>query len=159
MSTLAIRPAPIRKTLLVKADQAKTFATFASSMGRWWPREHSIIGTSPQVDVIIEPRVGGRWYELGEDGSQCDWGRVLAWEPPGRLVLTWQLGSDWRYDPALVTEIELIFTALGPNRTQVQLEHRNLERYGDAAQIMKAALDSTDGWDGTLLLFVAAAEG
>ena len=81
MSTPTIKPAPIRKTLIVKADQAHAFAVFVARMGRWWPRQKSI-GTSPQVDVIVEPRTGGRWYERGADGSEAEWGKVLSWEAP-----------------------------------------------------------------------------
>ena len=90
MNSPTISPAPIRKTLLVKADVHRSFQAFTNRMGSWWPRSHSI-AASPTVDVIIEPRAGGRWYERGQDGSESEWGKVLHWEPPARLVLAWQL--------------------------------------------------------------------
>ena len=110
-----IRPAPVRKSIVVKASAEKSFTTFTSRIGRWWPRSKSI-GSAPQADVVLEPGVGGRWYERGTDGSECQWGKVLQWEPPGRLVLAWQIGADWKFDPTLVTEVEVTFTALGRRR-------------------------------------------
>jgi len=83
------------------------------------------------VDAVIEPFVGGRWYERGEDGSTCDWGQVLSWEPPSRLVLSWDISADWKPDANLKTEIELRFIAEGKDATRVELEHRHLDRYGD----------------------------
>lgn len=107
------------------------------------------------ADVVIEPRVGGRWYEVGVDGSECDWGRVLAYEPPHRIVLAWQLDAQWRYDPELVTEVEVRFSAV-EGGTLVELEHRNLERYGAAAEQVRSAIDSDGGWPRELRLFAAA---
>jgi uncharacterized protein YndB with AHSA1/START domain len=152
-----IKPAPVRKSLVVKADPHKAFAAFTRKMGNWWPRSHHI-GTSALADVVLEPRAGGRWYERGENGSECEWGRVLAWEPPARLLLAWQLGGDWKFDPSLVTEVEVTFTALSAHETQVVLEHRNLERFGDAASAVRDAIDSPGGWTGMLAAFGVAAE-
>lgn len=76
----------------------EAFTFFTESIGRWWPAEYHI-GSSPMVDTILEPRPGGRWYERGADGTECDWGRVLTWEPPHRIVLTWQINGSWQYDP------------------------------------------------------------
>src|SRR5262249_28080303 len=128
-----IAPAPVRKTLQVKATQAHAFDVFTAGFGRWWPRSHSV-GKSPIEDAVIEPKVGGRWYEGGQDGSECDWGRVLAWEPPARLVLAWQLNAQWQFDPALVTEVEVKFIAEGSAQTRVEFEHRELQRFGDRAE-------------------------
>ena len=93
---------------------------------------------------MIEPKVDGRWYELGEDGSTCEWGKVLAWDPPRRLVLAWQLDHEFRYDPALVTEVEIRFTGIGPKRTRVEFEHRHLDRFGAAAERLRGDMDK--GW-------------
>src|SRR5215217_5266024 len=112
MATKTIAPAPIRKTVRVKAPQAKAFNTFLGAMGSWWPKGHSLLG-SPQADVVIEPRVGGRWYEVGEDGSECPWGRVLEWDEPERALLAWQLNGEWRYDEGFETEVEIRFVADG----------------------------------------------
>lgn len=145
----AIRPAPVRKSIIVKASAEKSFATFTSRIGHWWPRSKSI-GSAPQADVVLEPGVGGRWYERGTDGSECEWGKVLQWEPPGRLLLAWQISSEWKFEPTLVTEVEITFTALGAGETRVDIEHRYLERLGDKAARIREAFDSEEGWNGVL---------
>ena len=150
-----ITPAPVRKTIAVKAAPERAFAVFTANMGRWWLRSHSINGGVPMKDVIIEPRVGGRWYELGEDGSQCDWGKVLAWEPPRRVLLGWQIDGAWKYDPALITEVEVNFVPENGG-TRVELEHRHLERMGAAAKAARQAVDSPGGWSGLLEAFANA---
>jgi len=157
MSRLEIRPAPINRSVVVKAEVERSFAAFTGRMGRWWPRSHSI-GSAPIADVIVEPRVGGRWYERSGDGAECEWGKVLAWDPPGRLILAWQLDANWKYDPALVLEVEITFTALQDGMTRVDLEHRNLERYGDKAAAVRDAVGSDRGWLGILKSFVADTE-
>ena len=157
MSSLGIRPAPVKKSVVVKADVERSFSAFTSRIGKWWPRTHSI-GSTPQADVIIEPRVGGRWYERSGDGSECEWGKVLAWDPPGRLILAWQVDGDWKYNPALVLEVEVTFTALEAGVTRVDLEHRNLERYGDRAAEVREKIGSDGGWAGILKSFVADTE-
>jgi uncharacterized protein YndB with AHSA1/START domain len=149
--TATISPAPVRKSIAVKAAPERAFAVFTANMGRWWLRTHTI-NASPMKDVVIEPRVGGRWYELGEDGSQCQWGKVLAWEPPHRLLLAWQINGEWKYDAALVTEVEVTFIADGGG-TRVELEHRHLERMGDSAEAARQAVDSPGGWSGLLTAF------
>jgi hypothetical protein len=143
---------PIRKQILVEASQAHAFRVFTDGIDRWWPREHHI-GKSPLKRSVLEPGVNGRWYAICEDDSQCDVGKVLAWEPPGRLLLAWQINGDWRYDAAFVTEIEVRFIVEGPKRTRVELEHRNLERYGVAAPAIRKTIDSPGGWGGILASF------
>jgi hypothetical protein len=157
MSRLEIHPAPVNRSVVVKADVERSFAAFTGRMGRWWPRSHSIAST-PMADVIVEPRAGGRWYERSGDGAECEWGKVLLWEPPGRLILAWQLDANWKYDPALVLEVEITFTALQGGVTRVDLEHRNLERYGDKAAAVRDAVGSDRGWLGILKSFVADTE-
>ncbi|MGH3980448.1 MAG: SRPBCC family protein [Pseudonocardiaceae bacterium] len=125
-------------------------------MGAFWPAEHSI-GTAAIADVVVEPRVGGRWFERGVDDSECDWGRVAAWEPPGRVVLLWQIGVDWTRDPDFETDVEVTFTEEQPGRTRVDLTHRHLERYGAQAEAMRAVFDSPEGWTGTLARFAELA--
>jgi uncharacterized protein YndB with AHSA1/START domain len=157
MSTLTIRPAPVRKSVTVKADAARAFEVFTGRIGRWWPRSHRI-GSSPQKDVVLEPRPGGRWYEIGEDGSQCNWGKVLAWEPPARVLLAWQIGADWKYDADLITEVEVTFTPLAAGETRVDLEHRNLERFGEKVEDVRSRIDSPNGWTGILKIYAEMAE-
>jgi uncharacterized protein YndB with AHSA1/START domain len=153
--TTTITPAPVRKSIRVKAPPTRAFEVFTAGMGRWWIKTHSI-NASPLADVIIEPRAGGRWFERGEDGSECPWGHVIAWEPPSRLLLAWQIGGDWKFDPDLVTEVEVRFT---PERdgTRVDLEHRNIERFGANADAIRAAFESPEGWGGLLDSFAAIA--
>ena len=150
MSTPTIKLAPVQKTLVVRSDVERAFTVFTSRMGSWWPRSHST-GSAPLVDVIVEPRAGGRWYERGEDGSETEWGKVLQWEPPARVVLAWQLDGTWKYNPACVTEVEINFTALGARQTRVDLEHRHLERLGDNARAVRELLNS--GWGGIIELY------
>jgi len=142
-----IQPAPIRKSLVVKADSQRCFAAFTGRIGSWWPR-FATIGIAPQADVILEPRPGGRWYERGTDGSEAEWGKVLLWEPPTRVVLAWQIDGDFRYNPALITELEVRFTPVSALETRVDLEHRYLERLGERAAAIREQLDS--GWAGIL---------
>src|SRR5215468_5378699 len=105
-----MKPEPadsLSKVVSVKAPQEVAWRVFTEKMGTWWPLATHKIGKAAAVDAVIEPRVGGRWYERGEDGSTCDWGRVLAWEPPSRLVLSWDINADFQYDPVLNTELEI----------------------------------------------------
>jgi uncharacterized protein YndB with AHSA1/START domain len=153
--TARIAPAPVRKSVRVKASPTRAFEVFAARMGTWWPKSHSV-GSSPQKEVIIEPRAGGRWFERGEDGSECDWGHVLAWEPPSRLLLAWQLDADFKYDKGLVTEVEVRFIPDGDG-TRVELEHRKLERFADRAEAMRSTFDSPGGWGGILDGYAAVA--
>ncbi|HWE45256.1 MAG TPA: SRPBCC family protein [Caulobacteraceae bacterium] len=156
MSESMIRPAPVTKSVLVKTTPEHAFETFTANMGRWWPKTHST-ASSPQKQVVMEPRDGGRWYEIGEDGGETEWGRVLAWDPPARLLLAWQLTGEWKYDADFVTEVEVKFVPEG-DAIRVTLEHRNLERYGEKADVTRAALDSEGGWTGMMALYKAAAE-
>src|SRR5262245_50814924 len=108
-----IRIAPVRKSVVVNVGAARAFDAFTRSIDRWWPRSHHI-GKTQTWQAVIEPRIGGRWYERGDDGSECDWGKVLAWEPPSRVVLAWQLSAEFQYDPNLITTVEVRFIAQGP---------------------------------------------
>ena len=157
MTTTIIRPAPVRKSIVVKADAAHAFEVFTARISNWWPRSHSV-GASPQTSVVMEPRSGGRWYEIGQDGSQCNWGKVLAWEPPSRVLLAWQINSDWKYQEDLITEVEVKFTPIAGGETRVELEHRNIERFGDKAETMRSAIDSEGGWSAIVKLYAEAAE-
>jgi uncharacterized protein YndB with AHSA1/START domain len=152
-----IHPAPVRKSITVKADAARAFEVFTARIGHWWPRSHCI-GASPQKEVVLEPKAGGRWFEIGEDGAQCDWGKVLAWEPPARVLLAWQIGADWKYDPDLITEVEVTFTPVDGGTTRVDLEHRNLERFGDKIEDIRSRIDSPNGWSAILKIYAEVAQ-
>jgi len=151
-----IQPAPVRKSVVVQAPPARAFEVFTARIGDWWPRSHHIGQSEPQT-FIIEPRAGGRWFERGVDGAECDIGHVLAWEPPHRLVLAWQLSADFKFVPDLVTEVELRFTSEGERATRVDLEHRNLERYGALADQVREAVGSSGGWSAVLERYAGAA--
>jgi uncharacterized protein YndB with AHSA1/START domain len=147
----------VHQSIVVEAPRERAFAVFTEGMTSWWPMEAYSIGAGPMAAAVLEPREGGRWYERSEDGSETEWGRVLAWEPPDRVVLVWQLSAEWKYDPSLHTEIEVRFTAEDDARTRVELEHRKLENYAERAEQMRTVLGSDDGWNGLLRRFADAA--
>jgi uncharacterized protein YndB with AHSA1/START domain len=148
--------APVRKSIRVRASQSRAFEVFTEGLDRWWPRKASI-GTAQMKSVAIEPRLGGRWYETGIDGSQCDIGRVLIWDPPHRFVTSWDLNSHWRPDPDVGSEVEVRFIAEGPGVTLVELEHRKFERMGaEGGAAVRWKVDN--GWPGMLARFQEAVE-
>ena len=153
--SLAIKPAPVKKTLVVAASPQKAFDVFTAGFDRWWPRSHSI-GESPLKTAVLEGRKGGRWYGLLENGQEAEWGDVLAWDPPSRLLLAWRIGADWQYDPQLLTEVEVVFTPEGEG-TRVNFEHRLLENMGAEGEGARASFDSEGGWTGLLQMFAAEA--
>jgi uncharacterized protein YndB with AHSA1/START domain len=148
---------PVRKQIVVRAPVERAFAVFTEKMDHWWPREHHV-GSAPLARTVLEPHVGGRWYAICEDGSRSDTGKVLVWEPPHRIVLAWQLAAGWRYDESFVTELEVRFVAEAPTQTRVELEHRNLERYGASADDLRRSIDAEGGWSLSLRNFARAAE-
>ena len=152
-------PNSVRKSINVKAPQAVAWRVFTEQIGTWWPLTVYKIGKADAVDAVIEPRVGGRWFERGKDGSTCQWGSVLLWEPPSRLVLSWDITADWQYDPTLKTEIEVRFIAEGKDATRVELEHRRLDRYGARRDEMRTIFDTTGDWGRLLGMFARTAEG
>jgi uncharacterized protein YndB with AHSA1/START domain len=150
----------VRQSVVVQAPQERAFAVFTERMGTWWPLQTHVIGRRPVADAVVEPREGGRWFERSADGSEWDWGRVLAWEPPHRVVLSWEISCDWRHDEAVQTEVEVNFRAEDERTTRVELEHRGLEAYGARTDEMRGIFDSEGGWRGLLARFAtAAAEG
>ena len=143
-------------TVSVPVEQA--FRVFTSSFDSWWPREYHF-GQAEMAEAILEPGEGGRWYERGTDGTERDWGRVLVWDPPQRLVVTWQTNGLYQYDPdpAHASEIEVRFTADGPEQTVVELEHRYLDRLASGDSI-RGMIQSGGGWIAILELFAKAAQ-
>jgi uncharacterized protein YndB with AHSA1/START domain len=125
-------------------------------MGDWWLKTHSLTKSGAKT-VVIEPFSGGRWYEIGRDGEECNWGQVLVFDRPGRLVLAWQLNGDWVFDPDLLTEVEVVFTAVSETETQVDFEHRLIENFGAAAERTRGILDAEGGWTGLLAVYGAFA--
>jgi uncharacterized protein YndB with AHSA1/START domain len=155
--TTEIDPNSVRKVLSVKAPPEVAWRVFTQQLGAWWPLDNYKIGKAKAVDAVIEPREGGRWYERGEDGSTCDWGRVLAWDPPKRLVLSWDISADWQPDPNLKTEIEIKFAPEGKDGTLVELEHRHLDRYGARRDEMRRIFDTEGDWGRLLQMFARVA--
>jgi uncharacterized protein YndB with AHSA1/START domain len=151
----------VRKTITVAVSQQRAFEVFTAHMTDWWLRESHSIGEAVPEAVVIEPREGGRWFERAPDGTECDWGRVLDWEPPVRLRLAWQLDADWKYDadPARATQIEVQFIPEGDASTRVVLVHSGLEIHGERAREVHAAIDSPNGWSGLLAGYAKAVTG
>jgi DNA-binding transcriptional ArsR family regulator/uncharacterized protein YndB with AHSA1/START domain len=146
----------VTKSILVDVESARAFEFFLDQQ-RWWPLASHHMAESPAEAVVLEPFIGGRWYERAGDGSETEWGRVLAFEPPHRILLSWWMSADWRHAPEsdMVSEIEVTFLVESPNRTRVVFEHRHLERYGDDAQRMYAGLDKPNAAEAVLRAFRA----
>ena len=153
MDTESDAAVEVFRSVSVPLPQARAFELFTTRMTEFWPKAHSI-GASELAEVVIEPRSGGRWFERGVDGGECQWGRVAAWEPPRKVVLLWQIGADWQFDPEFETEVEVTFSDDGPDRSRLDLRHCNLQRYGDNTNQMRAIFDDPAGWTGTLAGFV-----
>jgi uncharacterized protein YndB with AHSA1/START domain len=146
----------VHRSITVQAPPERAWTVFTERMGAWWPGDTHHVGDEPG-EAMLESREGGRWYERGrETGAECDWGYVIAWDPPRRLVLAWQLDPDFRYDPdpARVTEVEVRFLPEG-DATRVELTHSGFERHGDASEKIRDAIDSPGGWSDLLALYVA----
>ena len=151
--------APVIRTIQVSVPIEKAFEVFTKKMGTWWPASHHI-APKDFTEIVIEPHVGGRWFERDAQGAECDWGRVLVWEPPKRLVVTWQLQPDWSFsaDNARASEVALEFFAEGAGTTRVDFVHRHLERHGEDWNKLRAAVDEPSGWTGILDRFREAAK-
>jgi len=145
----------VRRTVAVDVPVERAFRVFTEEVGRWWPLDTHHTNPAGAVTAVIEPRVGGRWFERAEDGSETDWGRVLAWEPPDRLVLAWHLSPQWRFDPdpKRASEVEVRFVAEGPASTRVELEHRKFEVYGAEAETVRDVFEQPNAWTGVLDLY------
>jgi uncharacterized protein YndB with AHSA1/START domain len=148
----------VRREIVVNVAPERAFTVFTERFDSWWPRSHKI-GGADMGEAVLEPRAGGRWYERDVDGSECEWGRVLAWEPPSRVVLSWAISAQWgvEADPAHASEIEVIFVPEGEGATRVTLEHRHLERHGEGAAGIRDAVSREGGWGGLLDLYAAEA--
>lgn len=150
---------PVRKSITVRASVERAFQVFTAEMDTWWPRSHHI-GKVPMKKTLMEGWEGGRCYSEQIDGSECDWGRVVVWEPPARFVMAWQIDHKWGYQPDLAksSEVEVRFTPTADGGTQVDLEHRYFDRMGEGASEMRVAVGNPGGWSGLLDLFAARAE-
>ena len=138
----------VSTSIVVDAPAAVAFAIFSEDMASWWPPDHHIL-QSALASMVFEPRQGGRIYDVGVDGSECQWGRVLAYEPPDRVVFSWDISLQWQIEADLdrTSEVEVRFIAEERGRTRVELEHRRLNRHGEGWEGMRDAVGSPEGWD------------
>jgi len=145
---------------VVNAPIDRAFAVFTEDIGSWWPPEHHIL-ESELAEMVFEPRTGGHVYDRGTDGSECRWARVLAYEPPDRVVFSWDISLQWQLekDPAKTSEVEVRFSVETPERTRVVLEHCNIHRHGDGWEQMRDAVGSPEGWAVGLQRFATRLEG
>lgn len=137
----------IRKSVVVNTGVERAFAVFTDRFDAIKPREHNLLPV-PIARTVFEPRVGGHIYDEGVDGSRCEWARVLVYDPPVRLVFSWDISASWRLetDPARTSEVEVRFVAISADRTRVELEHRRLERHGTAWRTVADGVDGDTGW-------------
>jgi uncharacterized protein YndB with AHSA1/START domain len=139
--------AVVRRHIVVEAPQDKAFAVFTERFGDFKPPEHNLLSV-PIAETVFEPRVGGHIYDRGTDGSECRWARVLAFEPPRRVVFSWDIGPTWQLetDPENASEVEVRFIAETADRTRVELEHRNIDRHGPGWEAVADGVGHDQGW-------------
>jgi uncharacterized protein YndB with AHSA1/START domain len=148
----------VQLAISVAVPVSDAFAVFTRDIGSWWPPEHHIL-QGELAEMVFEPHVGGHVYDRATTGTVCQWARVLAYEPPERFVISWDINLQWQIekDPARCSEIEVRFIADGPSKTRVELEHRHLDRHGDGWEQMRDAVGSAGGWQVGLTRFAARA--
>jgi uncharacterized protein YndB with AHSA1/START domain len=147
----------VRTSIVVEAPVERAFDVFTQQMPSWWHPDHHIL-RGELAEMVFEPRVGGGIYDRGVDGSECRWARVLAYEPPSRVVFSWDIDLEWKIetDRDKTSEVEVRFRADWPERTRVELEHRNLDRHGAGWERMRDAVGSPGGWGTGLQRFASA---
>lgn len=139
--------AVVRRQIVVAAPIDKAFTVFTERFGDFKPREHNLLRV-PIAETVFEARVGGNIVDRGEDGSECRWARILAYDPPNRVVFSWDIGPTWQVesDPDLTSEVEVRFTAETPNRTRIELEHRHIDRHGPGWESVRDGIGNDQGW-------------
>jgi uncharacterized protein YndB with AHSA1/START domain len=157
--TTQVTDTSIRTSIVVDAPIERAFSVFTADIGSWWDPNHHIL-EADLAEMVFEPRAGGHVYDRGMDGSECRWARVLAYDPPNRLVITWDINTQWQLETNLekTSEVEVRFVSEAPERTRVELEHRNLDRHGDGWERMRDAVGSPDGWGAGLRAFARRLE-
>jgi uncharacterized protein YndB with AHSA1/START domain len=140
-------PAVVRRHIVVHAPIEKAFAVFTERFGDFKPPEHNMLAT-PIAETVFEPRVGGNILDRGTDGSECRWARILVFEPPHRVVFSWDIGPTWQVEtePDNSSEVEVRFLAETPDRTRVELEHRDLDRHGPGWESLRDGVAEDQGW-------------
>jgi uncharacterized protein YndB with AHSA1/START domain len=144
----------VRTSIVVDAPLERAFSVFTDDIGTWFPSEYNLLDTEI-VERVFEPRVGGHVYDRGADGSECHWARVLAYEPPTRVVISWDISPQWQIetDPAKTSEVDVRFVPESEQRTRVELEHRNIDRHGDGWEQTRDSVGGDGGWPGCLRSF------
>jgi len=156
--TMPATDTSVRASIVVDAPIERAFSMFTEGIESWWPPEHHLL-EADLAGMVFEPRVGGNVYDRGVDGSECRWSRVLAYEPPDRVVFSWDINPQWQIetDPGRTSEVEVRFLSDGPQRTRVELEHRNIDLHGEGWEQIQGAVGSPDGWNHGLQRFADAA--
>ncbi|HEY3753607.1 MAG TPA: SRPBCC family protein [Pseudonocardiaceae bacterium] len=149
----------VHKQVVVNATITQAFAAFTERFGDFKPPEHNLL-RAPITETVFEPRVGGHIYDRATDGSECRWARILAYDPPHRVVFSWDIGPQWQVetDPELTSEVEVRFVPDGPDRTRVELEHRHIDRHGPGWQSVGDSVDGDQGWPLYLARYAALFE-
>ncbi len=152
--------AAVRKTIVVETPQERAFRVFTENFGDFKPREHNLL-QSPIRTTVFEPQVGGHIVDIAEDGSECRWARVLSYEPHERVVFSWDISPNWQVetDPEQTSEVEVRFVAEGPQRTRVELEHRNIDRHGPGWPAVRDGVADDGGWPLYLARYAALLTG
>jgi uncharacterized protein YndB with AHSA1/START domain len=147
MSTGVRQAASVRTQIVVEASIERAFRVFTEDFDRIKPREHNILSVEI-AETIFEPHEGGRIFDRGVDGSECRWARVLAYEPPNRVVFSWDISPRWQLETDLekTSEVEVRFISEGPQRTRVELEHRKLYRHGQGWEGERDSVGGREGW-------------
>jgi uncharacterized protein YndB with AHSA1/START domain len=158
--TTQVAGTSVQTSIVVDAPAERAFEVFTKDIGSWWPPEHHILAAE-LAEMVFEPRVGGHVIDRGVDGSESRWARVLAYEPPSRVVFSWDIDLNWQIasDPERTSEVEVRFIPEDGERTRVELEHRNLERHGEGWERMRDAVGSADGWGIGLRRFAERLKG
>ena len=149
----------VTTSVVVDVPQDRAFSVFTDEIGTWWDPDHHLLSEGTTLkEMVFEPRVGGHVYDVASDGSECRWSRVLAYDPPERVVFSWDINLQWGVETDLdkTSEVEVRFIAEAPDRTRVELEHRNLDRHGDGWEQMRAAVGSDGGWPSGMNRYAAA---
>jgi uncharacterized protein YndB with AHSA1/START domain len=154
--TTQVSETSVRTSTVVQAPIERAFSVFTEGIGTWWSKDHHIL-RGELAEMVFEPRVGGNIYDRGVDGSECRWSRVLVYEPPHRLVFSWNITLEWKLetDLALASEVEVTFSERPSGGTRVVLTHRELQRHGDGWESMHGAVGSPGGWPIGLERFAA----
>ena len=157
MTTMA--DTTFRTSITLHAPIDRAFSVFTKGFDSWWPREHHI-GAADMAKAVLEQHLDGRWFECGVDGSECEWGRVLAWDPPNHIAMSWHLNGEWNYDPdpARASRVDVRFVCENEHVTRVELAHSGLDKHGEGWEQIHAGISGPGGWVELLARFAGVAK-